>query len=195
MKQRNIGAEIKSLLLQKTSNREIRKRLNCSGATVSYHAKKLGIFKTHRPTYDWSLVQNDIDAGMSMYEIMKKHGFCKASWSKAIATRKITRRSKFNELSFYELIALFSGKRINSYRKRLLRNHIATELGAYVCSECGLGEWRGKKLSLELDHIDGNPRNNARSNLRLLCPNCHCTTNTWRGRNNRKISHPPREAT
>lgn len=53
----------------------------------------------------------------------------------------------------------------------------------YKCAECGLCEWRGKPLSLEVDHKDGNNRNNSRDNLEALCPNCHSITPTWRGRN------------
>ena len=53
----------------------------------------------------------------------------------------------------------------------------------YFCSDCGVGdEWNGKMLVLELDHIDGDPMNNQQSNLRLLCPNCHSQTATFRGR-------------
>jgi hypothetical protein len=51
------------------------------------------------------------------------------------------------------------------------------------CSICFISEWQGKKLTLELDHIDGNNLNNDFVNLRLLCPNCHSQTKTWRGRN------------
>ena len=51
------------------------------------------------------------------------------------------------------------------------------------CNHCGLNEWRGRPLTLELEHIDGDNTNNDRSNLECLCPNCHSLTDTWRGRN------------
>ena len=50
------------------------------------------------------------------------------------------------------------------------------------CNKCGINEWLGKPISLELEHIDGNRDNNERSNLECLCPNCHSQTPTWRGR-------------
>ena len=49
----------------------------------------------------------------------------------------------------------------------------------YVCQECGLSEWRGKELTLHLDHINGIPDDHGLENLRFLCPNCHQQTNTW----------------
>jgi 5-methylcytosine-specific restriction endonuclease McrA len=52
------------------------------------------------------------------------------------------------------------------------------------CLHCGLVDWMGKPITLELDHVDGNNKNNTRENLRYLCPNCHSQTDTWRGRNN-----------
>ena len=57
----------------------------------------------------------------------------------------------------------------------------------YKCKRCGLFEWLGATITLELDHIDGNNKNNDRSNLECLCPNCHAQTPTWRGRN-RKLA-------
>lgn len=52
-----------------------------------------------------------------------------------------------------------------------------------LCNGCGLGSWRDRPLVLELEHKDGNSKNNDRSNLECLCPNCHSQTPTWRGRN------------
>lgn len=50
------------------------------------------------------------------------------------------------------------------------------------CAICGLVDWNGKPLTLELDHIDSNRKNNQLENLRLLCPNCHAQTDGWRNR-------------
>lgn len=65
-----------------------------------------------------------------------------------------------------------------SLKKRILHER------NYKCEECGLGNsWNGKAIVLELDHIDGNNQNNSPDNLRILCPNCHSQTPTFRARN------------
>ena len=113
MQPRLIGEEIKTLLKQGTPHRTIRKKLVCSAATISYHARKLGLQKTPRPSYDWSRVQNDIDLGMSMGQILEKYGFSKSSWSKSITKGKIVRKTKYSELSFDDLIKNFKNQKIN----------------------------------------------------------------------------------
>ena len=53
----------------------------------------------------------------------------------------------------------------------------------HKCNGCKIDTWRGKPIILELEHKDGNNKNNIRENLEALCPNCHSQTETWRGRN------------
>jgi len=53
------------------------------------------------------------------------------------------------------------------------------------CVLCGWGETNKTtgKIPLEVDHIDGNFRNNQIDNLRLLCPNCHSLTSNYKNLN------------
>ena len=67
----------------------------------------------------------------------------------------------------------------SSLKYRLLKENVLT----YVCSGCGLSEWKGEYLSLHLEHKNGNRQDNRLENLILLCPNCHSQTPTYTGRN------------
>ncbi|OKK07643.1 HNH endonuclease [Streptomyces sp. CB03234] len=52
-----------------------------------------------------------------------------------------------------------------------------------VCVACGTGDvWQGKRLVLEIDHINGDRWDNRRENLRYLCPSCHSQTRTFSNR-------------
>lgn len=41
------------------------------------------------------------------------------------------------------------------------------------CERCGLSEWMGQPIPLELHHKDLNHYNNNLDNLQILCSNCH----------------------
>ncbi len=69
---------------------------------------------------------------------------------------------------------------------RLKSRIIKEGLIEYKCSECEISEWRGKPLSLQLDHINGINNDHRLENLRFLCPNCHSQTETYTGRNKGK---------
>ncbi|GLW00251.1 HNH endonuclease signature motif containing protein [Streptomyces lavendulae] len=57
-----------------------------------------------------------------------------------------------------------------------------------VCDACGLGNrWRGRRLVLEIDHVNGDRLDNRRENLRYLCPSCHSQTRTF-GRRSRRTT-------
>lgn len=52
------------------------------------------------------------------------------------------------------------------------------------CELCGQGErWRGRRMSLILDHINGDGTDHRLENLQIVCPNCAATLDTHCGRN------------
>jgi hypothetical protein len=63
--------------------------------------------------------------------------------------------------------------------KRLLKEGIFEN----KCSDCGIFEWNGKPLNMQLDHINGCSHDHRLENLRFLCANCHSQTDTFCGKN------------
>jgi 5-methylcytosine-specific restriction endonuclease McrA len=73
--------------------------------------------------------------------------------------------------------------RAGSLAGHYIRAHVA-EAQCHCCAICGgSSTWQDLPLALVLDHIDGNPENNRRENLRLVCPNCDSQLPTYKSRN------------
>lgn len=89
---------------------------------------------------------------------------------------------KFNQKPLSEILIDGNTYNSNTLRKRLINEGLKERR----CECCKLNEWLGKPISLELDHIDGNHSNNKLDNLRILCPNCHAQTPTYRGKNKKQ---------
>lgn len=72
---------------------------------------------------------------------------------------------------------------VSKHVKRYLREKFGNK-----CVLCGWAKINLKTgiVPLVADHIDGNWRNNAESNLRLICPNCDSLTPTYAGLNRGK---------
>lgn len=70
-------------------------------------------------------------------------------------------------------------------KNRLIRHSVITE----ICVLCGqLPFHNGQLLKLQLDHINGDNKDNRLINLRMLCPNCHTQTDTFAGKNKQQMS-------
>lgn len=83
------------------------------------------------------------------------------------------------ELSLLEYLEKSIDIQSNKVRKKLLDEGYKE----YKCECCGLTEWLGEPIPLELHHKDGNHFNNELDNFQLLCPNCHAKTSSYRGKN------------
>lgn len=74
-------------------------------------------------------------------------------------------------------------RRLQGSRLKQAMLELGFEHGCEICNNKGI--WNNSKLDLQVDHIDGNWRNNLPNNLRFLCPNCHSQTETFGVKNRR----------
>lgn len=68
----------------------------------------------------------------------------------------------------------------SDYNRTQLKDRLVKEgIKEYKCEICGISEWLGKPISLQLHHLNGINNDNRLSNLQLLCPNCHSQTDNF----------------
>jgi len=86
----------------------------------------------------------------------------------------------------YELNDILNGDHPQYPTSHLSKRLVNEGYKIYECERCGINKWNDIHISLELDHIDGDNSNHSLKNLKMLCPNCHSQTPTYRSK---KLKH------
>ena len=127
----------------------------------------------------------------SFREVAKKIGYQENGGTGQSEAKKLVEKYSFD-------VSHFTGQGWNKgkvdtekyyYGNALRRGQALRDLiilRGYQCEDCGLTEWKGQTIPLEVHHIDGDYLNSQLENLKLLCPNCHALTENYRSKNIRK---------
>ena len=187
-------ARVAELRRQGLSYAMIAAELGLTKPTVAYHARRLGIPVDEKASrrYDWAAIQDAYDSGLSVRECAQLFGFCLASWQAAVKRGAVVPRPVKMPLS-----ELLVAGRSQTSRGHLKARLIEAGLKENRCERCGLTEWHGRLLSMQLHHVNGDGLDNRIENLELLCANCHSLTDNWGGRNSHsrlRLAGPPEAA-
>ena len=142
------------------------------------HNIKEVLFKLNLTTIGNSWAYSLVRKRMSELGLSGSDFIGKFSQSTSMIAKTKSNEEIFIENSLYPRSAL---------RKKIIKENLIE----YKCANpnCGISEWNGHPISLELDHINGINNDNRLSNLRFLCPNCHSQTITYGSKNlNNNIS-------
>ncbi|MEX1179031.1 MAG: HNH endonuclease signature motif containing protein [Nitriliruptor sp.] len=152
---------------------------------------------------DDDLLRSAVESSRSIAAVLRRLGLPDAGGTRARVTRAISRLGL--DTSHHTGQAWSRGQEVARRRVRLDQLNDGTNRAggtikavllrsgwSHRCQVCGRDDWDGAPIPLEVDHIDGDRRNNDVSNLRLICPNCHALTPTYRGRNIGRVYHQPK---
>ena len=165
----NCGGELETLKSDK--------RKFCNNSCSSTYNNKLREKKEkeEKPRKKRIRIYKEINYGKCVYcekDIIKKDGRSKAKYCDQICQHD------------HQMITRIKSKKAST---RTLKLYLIKKHGE-KCMECGwcnVNESTGK-VPIELEHIDGDSENNNLDNLKLLCPNCHSLTPTYKSLNKGK---------
>lgn len=116
--------------------------------------------------YDWDEIQRAYDSGFSVRECARRFGFNLSSWHQAKQRGDVVARPR--AMPIEKLLVV--GRRTSRHH---LKIRLLTEgLKQNLCEQCGISEWRGRPLSMQLHHVNGDGSDNRLGNIVFLCPNC-----------------------
>lgn len=132
------------------------------------------------------------DAGGTVAYLRRKAKLAKISvdhflgsgWSKGKTRqtdRGVEKQARSLDRPWTELFCLNSTAKNATLLKRLILSGKRKD----CCEECGLAEWRGRKIRQQLHHCNGDNTDCREENLQILCPMCHSFTDNFAGRNKR----------
>ena len=150
------------------------------------------------PRYDEQQARGAISASLSYAEALRRLDLCGSggNWATLqlwadrwnISTAHFdpyaghAARAQARARPLAEILVRDSPYSRSSLRKRLW----SSGLKPRYCELCGQDElWRGRRMGLILDHINGVRDDNRLENLQIVCPNCAATLDTHCGRKNR----------
>ena len=169
----------------------IARELGLTKSTVAYHFRMLGSTPDARFSrrYDWEAIQAAYDEGLSYSECAARFGFNSATWYQAVARGDVKPRPRAMPLE-----ELLVPNRPQTNRSHLKLRLLAAGLKENRCERCGLTEWDGRPLNMQLHHVNGQGQDNRLENILFLCPNCHAQTETWGGRNGHRRKRAERSS-
>lgn len=126
--------------------------------------------------YNWAEVQAYYDEVKNGRACIRHFGMSTKTWESARLSGRI---KVVDRITPVEVLLARDDLGRSHVKKRLIRLGLLRK----QCYLCGLKNWRGKPLSLHLDHVNGKKNDWRLDNLRLLCPNCHSQTETYGGKN------------
>lgn len=168
--------------------RYLKRRLDRAGADLEHWGK------SPRQRYSRAALAEAAAASVSFAGVLRHLGIAQAGGSQAYLARRI--RKEGIDISHFTGQAHMTGRegrRLSAAEVLVVRppgshrmktptlRRAMLEAGlAEQCAVCGLLPlWQERRLTLVIDHVNGDWLDNREGNVRFLCPNCHAQTATW----------------